>query len=144
MRFNGEWFECDDGIVRPIIRAEVLSRDRLWTAADLLVDTGADRTVLSADLLKVLSLETSRPQHQIGGIGGLIESVTVTTHIRLTRDDGQGVTFHGSYAGCTRYDALDMSVVGRDILEMFSVIVDRPADVVAILGGNHYYSLHQR
>ena len=134
MQFNGEWIECDDGVVRPIIRAQVLSRDRLWRAADFLIDTGADRTVISADLLNALKLETSLPKDQIGGLGGLIESTVITTMIGLKRQDGQRVTFRGAYACCTQYKALDMSVLGRDILEMFSVIVDRPADVVAILG----------
>ena len=34
-----------------------------------------------------------------------------------------------------------MSVLGRDIPEMFALIVDRQADVVAILRGQHYYPI---
>ena len=41
-------------------------------------------------------------------------------------------------------EALDMSVLGRDILDMFSLIVDRRAGVVAILGGQHYYLVQQK
>jgi predicted aspartyl protease len=144
MRFNGEWLLCDDGIRRPVMRAEVLSRNGQWKAAELLVDTGADRSVLSANIIEAFNLETSEPQTRIGGVGGLVESVTVTIQIRLTRDDDQKVLFRGSYAGCIRREALDMSVLGRDVLEMFSVIIDRPANVVAILDGNHYYAIHQR
>ena len=43
MRCNGEWLQCDDGIVRPVIRAELLTADDAWRAVELLVDTGADR-----------------------------------------------------------------------------------------------------
>ena len=32
MRFNGEWLQCDDGIIRPVIRAEILTSDGAWCA----------------------------------------------------------------------------------------------------------------
>jgi hypothetical protein len=34
-----------------------------------------------------------------------------------------------------------MSVLGRDIMDMFAVIVDRRSDVVALLGTGHRYRL---
>ena len=40
--------------------------------------------------------------------------------------------------------ALDMSVLGRDILDMFALIADRRANVVAILADGHHYTVHQR
>ena len=39
------------------------------------------------------------------------------------------------------HEALDMSVLGRDILDMFAVIVDRRGVVVAIVGGQHRYTI---
>ena len=50
MRFNGEWLQCDDGIIRPVIRAEILTGDGGWRVFELLIDTGADRTVISANV----------------------------------------------------------------------------------------------
>lgn len=115
MRFNGEWLQCDDGIVRPVIRAEILSGQNVWRAAELLVDTGADRTVFSANVLASLHLKTSKPRMPIiGGVGGLADSVTVSTQIRLTQDDNVVVAFRGEYAACTDHEALDMSILGRD------------------------------
>ena len=32
MRFNGEWLQCDDGIIRPVIRAEILTGYGAWRA----------------------------------------------------------------------------------------------------------------
>ena len=32
-----------------------------------------------------------------------------------------------------------MSVLGRDIMQMFAVIVDRPDDVVSLVGQQHRY-----
>ena len=142
MRFDGEWLECDDGIVRPVIRAEILAGVGVWRAIEFLVDTGADRTVLSANILEALNLRVVEPQNRIGGVGGLVDSVEVRTQIRLTRDDGQRAVFRGDYAACTHHEALDMSVLGRDLLEMFAVIVDRRAEIVAIVGGQHRYTIH--
>jgi hypothetical protein len=83
----------------------------------MLVDTGADRTVLSANVLQSLNLdlETTTPADRIGGVGGLVDSVSVNTQIRLSRDDSQKAVFRSEYAACTDHEALDMSVLGRDI-----------------------------
>jgi predicted aspartyl protease len=143
MRFNGEWLQCDDGVVRPVIRAEILMGEGSWRAVELLVDTGADRTVLSANVLESLNLATTEPQEGIGGVGGLVDSVIVRTQIRLTHDDGMKAVFCGEYAACVEHEALDMSVLGRDILEMFVVIIDRPSGVVSILGGRHRYKIEE-
>jgi predicted aspartyl protease len=141
MRFDGEWLDCDDGITRPVIRAEILTASGNWRAIELLVDTGADRTVISANVLEMLKLETTAPLDRIAGVGGLVDSVNVNTQISLTRDDGRKAVFRGNYAACIDHESLDMSVLGRDILDMFAVIVDRRGVVVAIVGGQHRYTI---
>ena len=144
MRFNGEWLQCDDGIVRPVMKAEIETSGGAWRAIELLVDTGADRTVLSANVLESLNLTTREPEDGIGGLGGLVDSVLVQTRIRLTRDDGRTATFHGEYAACVEQETLDMSVLGRDILELFAIIVDRPSTVVTLLSGRHRYLIEEQ
>lgn len=144
MRFNGEWLQCDDGVSRPVIRGKIWTGDSFWRPVEFLVDTGADRTVISANVLRLLHLPWASSSERIGGLGGVAESVLVTTQIQMNRDDGQVVEFRGVYAACRDHVALDMSILGRDILDMFAVIVDRPAGVVAILGGNHDYCVRQR
>jgi hypothetical protein len=144
MRFNGEWLQCDDGIARPIIRGEILARDGTLHAVPFLVDTGADRSVISAEVLESLELPHSAPVDNIGGIGGIADSVIILAALRLLSDGAQWVTFRGEYAACTQYEILDMSVLGRDVLNHFAVIVDRPANIVAIVGGAHSYSIQQQ
>jgi hypothetical protein len=56
MLITGVWHHCDDGIIRPVIQAEILAHDNSWWKAPFLLDTGADRTVLSADVLTALRL----------------------------------------------------------------------------------------
>jgi len=144
MRCNGLWRHGEDGIVRPVIVTEVLRPEGTWWPVEFLVDTGADRTVISAGVLNELGLLYTLPVDRIGGVGGFVDSVDVTTQIRLERDDGQWVTLRGTYAACLQSEALDMSVLGRDILNIFAVIVDRAADRVLLLHGADGYSIQRR
>src|SRR5688572_28068665 len=135
MRFDGLWLQCDDGATRPVFRGEILAVDGEWHDFELLVDTGADRTVLTASLLKALRFPTSMGEGQVGGLGGIVKVVTVSAQIRLTRDDGIKARFRSDFVALTDVDSLDMSVLGRDILDLFALIADRPSNVLSILGG---------
>ncbi|MCI0360305.1 MAG: hypothetical protein L0211_17650 [Planctomycetaceae bacterium] len=142
MRIDGEWLHCLDGGIRPVVRGELLGGDGQWHELELLIDTGADRTVLSSEILKVGQLIPVESDRHIGGLGGLVESVAVESQLRMIRDDAQQVVFRGRFVACTQIEALDMSILGRDILDMFALVIDRPSNVVAILGGQHRYSIH--
>jgi len=144
MHIHGEWYLCDDGVVRPVIRGEVLADDGSWVRAPFLVDTGADRTVLSAAILALPHLRPLATQAHLGGLGGLTTAVIVETQIRLSREDDGRVIFRGQYAAVTEREALDMSVLGRDITGLFALIVDQPGHVVCLLGQQHQYTIEQR
>ena len=143
MRINGRWLLCDDGIVRPVIRGEVLADDGSWQSVEFLVDTGADRTVLSALTLEGLHLQPSVTQDRLGGVGGIADSVVVETRIRVSRETGGKVIFRGQYAALTQLESLDISILGRDITGLFVVIVDQPGNVVCLLGQRHRYTIEQ-
>jgi hypothetical protein len=53
------------------------------------------------------------------------------------------VVFRGLYVAVTELEALDISVLGRDITNLFAVIVDRLHDVVCLLGQRHRYRIEQ-
>jgi hypothetical protein len=144
MRLDGEWLQCDDGDVRPIIRGELCGADGVWRPLEFLVDTGADRTVLSASALEESHLPSMPPDIPVGGFGGITQTVLVDARFRLFRDDGTPAIFNGRFAPCTEIDALELSVLGRDVLNMFSLIVDRSANVVAVIGQDHTYTIHRR
>jgi predicted aspartyl protease len=144
MRFNGEWFACSDGEIRPIVRASILCASGDWLPLELLVDTGADRTVLSASVFDESKLPRLTPDRGVGGIGGAIPTVVVSSQLRIARDDGNYAYFRSQYAACVDLDSLDMSILGRDILDMFALIVDRRAHVVALIGQDHTYTIHSR
>jgi len=85
------------------------------------------------------------PDNAIGGFGGIVATVIIEGQFRIARDDGINVVFRGRFAACTEVDALELCVMGRDVLDMFALIVDRRADLIAIIGQDHTYGIqHQR
>ena len=101
MLIVGEWQVGDDGTTRPVVRATVLGLDGNPVAEDFLVDSGADRTVLSAAVLERLHLPVRRGQSSLAlsGIGGESAFVLVNTVIVMIRDDGGAVRIRGEVAG---------------------------------------------
>jgi hypothetical protein len=144
MQIDGEWLLCEDGIVRPVILGEVLTGAGFWEPFEFLLDTGADRTVFSAANLAQTGLQTLLSPDRIAGLGGVAASVEVTTEIRLTHEGSGKVTFRSQDAAVTALESLDMSVLGRDITGLFAVIVDRPGDVVCLVGQRHRYFIEHR
>jgi hypothetical protein len=144
MQIPGLWHLCDDGMIRPVIRGEILAAGGSWIKTTFLVDTGADRTVFSADILAALGLPSISGADLLGGVGGIANSVVVQSQIRLTQDDAGKVVFNGQFAGFTELETLDMSVLGRDIFDLFAVIVDRQNDTVCLVGQQHYYTIAKR
>ena len=144
MLISGVWHLCDDGCTRPVFRGEILAGDGTWVQARCLVDIGADRTVFSADILEALHLPPLSSPDRLAGVGGVSPSVGVQTQIVFFREDGSRVAFRGQFAAFTEVVALDMSVLGRDITNLFAVIVDRPGDVVCMVAQGHGYLIQTR
>ena len=99
MCIDGQWLWCDDGIIRPVISGEILAGNGSWEKSEFLVDTGADRTVLSATTLAKLGLQPLPIEEGINGLGGMADSVIVETQLRLTHENAGKVVFRGQYAG---------------------------------------------
>lgn len=144
MLISGSWYVCEDNVLRPVIRVEVMASSGEWLPAPFLVDTGADRTVLNADVWRRLGLSADQPAFELGGLGGTTESVYADTQLRFTEAGGGSVFFRGRVTAVTVLEALDTSVLGRDILNLFALIVDRPRDVVCLLGQRHAYKIEQQ
>jgi hypothetical protein len=143
MRIDGEWARFEDGVVRPVVRGEVLASDGSWKPAEFLLDIGADRTVLSAALWRSLQLESTPSSMKLGGLGGFADSVDFSGTLRLTTDRGGKVTRRGQYAAVTELEQLDMSVLGRDITALFAVIADQSGDVLCMLSQRHRYRIEE-
>jgi predicted aspartyl protease len=127
-----------------VIPADVQTQDGSWIKAPFLVDTGADRTVLSADILTALRFPRTLAEDRIGGIGGEVNTVLVETRLRLSRENDGKVIFRGQYAAVIETAALDMSVLGRDITNLFATVVDWPQRVAYLLGQRHQDTITQQ
>lgn len=145
MLIVGKWQLFDDGIMRPIVRAQVMGGDGSPRGDDFLIDSGADRTVFSATLLERLRLaaKSVQPDFTLSGIGGTSEFVLVTTVIELIRDGGGSVRIRGEFAGFTDPTATDLSVLGRDVLDNFDLVISRRRNEVLLLAPRHQYRIEQ-
>lgn len=142
MLINGQWHLDGDGILRPVIQGAIQIADGSWEPISFLVDTGADRTALTAMVLNTLGPNVST-QSELTGVGGRASSVLVETQISLPTENGPAAVFKGHFAAFTDPEALDMSVLGRDITNLFALIVDRPGDIVCLLGQRHRYRIEE-
>lgn len=143
MLVTGEWHLRDDGMVRPRMRAKVLGSDSKPVSENFLIDSGADHTVFSATLLARLRLpaRSAEPGFTLSGIGGTSEFVLVTTILEFIRDDGGLVRVRGEFAGFTDLTATDVSVLGRDVLDNFDLIISRRRNEILLLAPRHRYHI---
>jgi hypothetical protein len=116
---------CDDGATRPLLRANVAGAHGRAVAEDLLIDSGADRTVLSATCLSRLGLPTEAAPSglALSGIGGRSDFVLLHTALEFVRTDGGALRVRGQFACFTESTATDFSVLGRDVLDLFDLII---------------------
>jgi hypothetical protein len=135
--------DFDDGETRPVVSVNVVGGSGRLHLDDFLIDTGADRTVLSAGLLAELQLPEERPSPGVAlrGIGGDTGMVLVSTMLEFTSDAGRPARVHGRFAAFTDRGVTDVSILGRDVLDSFDVIVSRRRDEVLLLAPNHWYQV---
>jgi Retroviral aspartyl protease len=142
MRINGSFERTPSGVLLPVLSASVRRADGGWASCDFLLDTGAERTVFCFEDFDKLGIEgTQTSGFFIQGIGGRAGSRDLDTQIRLLRTDGQFAPLNGPFMACTDPAAADMSVLGRDLLYHFAVLMDRSRDVVCLLHGVGTYQL---
>ena len=143
MLVNGQWLMCDDGVIRPIVLGLVRTADAQMVEVPLLLDAGADRTVFSAFFLELLLplRSTAIDEIRLAGVGGQVDSITVDTVLGFVRDDGRRVSVRGTFGVFTEGESAEMSVLGRDVTNNFSVIYDYLNSTIALLAQPHYYEI---
>ena len=107
MEIKGEWLFCEDGIVRPVLRGRFLSADGEWISTELLIDTGADCTVLNVETAQKLGFVPLQTEDAITGLGGATDAVAMQTELQLFRETGAPVTFRSRFTALTDPFALD-------------------------------------
>jgi hypothetical protein len=125
------------------VDAKVRGADGNFVSEIFLVDSCADCTVFSALLLTTLNLPSTSPSPGVSlkGISGGSSFVFTSTTVEFTRDDGAPAHVHGQFAGFTAPTATDLSILGRDVLDHFDVILSRRRDEVLLLAGRYLYQV---
>jgi hypothetical protein len=82
---------------------------------------------LSADLLNRLGVSSIAPPTDLifQGIGGSSEFVLVDIVLEFASQDGSPARVRGQFAAFTDPTATDLSILGRDVLNRFDVILSR-------------------
>jgi hypothetical protein len=139
----GDWRLCDDGVTRPTLSAKVQDATGTLLAEIFLIDTGADRTVLSADLATKLGIHAGAPSENLAlqGVGGKLNFITFKTAIEFTQGDGKPVLIRGELAAFTDPTATDLSILGRDVLSNFDLIFSRRRNEIILLAPHHQYKV---
>ncbi|MGP0063908.1 MAG: hypothetical protein ACLQGP_09970 [Isosphaeraceae bacterium] len=116
-------------MTRPVVRAKVQAVDGAFHEDEFLIDIGADRTVFSTFLLRKLGFPiTPSPEGLVlEGVGGGCGFVAMKTVVELTHDSGGPARIRGEFAAFTNPTATDLSILGRDVLNCFDLIVSYPA-----------------
>ena len=141
MRIDGHWSQAKDGVPRPIIEGAVKNGRAQWVPVDFLVDPGSDCSLLSSDVLAKLGL-AAVPADGLAGIRGEVTGMWVKTTIRLIPRGATAATFEGRFAAVVG-PSPDISLLGRDILNLFAVIIDYPQEVVCLVSQRHRYVIRE-
>jgi hypothetical protein len=143
MAIAGEWRVCDDGVSRPVVLARVVDSGVNAIVEYFLLDTGADRTVLSGGLLTRLRLRSVGPPPDLSlqGIGGAAEFVFVDAVLEFPSRDGATARVRGEFAAFLDPSATDLSILGRDVLNHFDMIVSRRNNEILLIGLNDRYQV---
>jgi gag-polyprotein putative aspartyl protease len=139
MEIAGEWAAGSDGVVRPMVLAHIVGDSGTLREVRFLLDTGADRTVLSAALLEQLNLppDTRPTGFALQGIGGNSAFVCVTTALEFATTAGSTASVSGTFAAFTDPAATDHSILGRDVLNNFDLVMYRQRGLIRLLAPNH-------
>jgi hypothetical protein len=141
MRIAGTWVPFEDGITRPLVTVYLQTVNGTQFEEQFLVDCGADQTVFTAELFVRLGLAAS-PGSNLAGVGGTHNSVSIQTTLVLKNDAGGTAVIRGEFAAFTSPSALDLNVLGRDVLNNFDVILSRPRNEILLLSPPHRYFVH--
>ena len=102
--------------------------ERLWGAQTqrslLNFDISGERMPMEIILaLAAIKRASAAVNRDLGVLdAGKADSIIVQAEIRLLRETGQPISITGSYAGFTDAAASDMSVLGRDITNLFALM----------------------
>jgi len=143
MRIDGAWIPDSGGVLWPAVRAELLDGAGHWVRCTFHIDSGAELTLLSADVCQRLGLPLQPTTNELHGVGGSIETARIETTIRFVQFDGSPATVRHTFEAALDPAAVECSLLGMDVLRAFAVILDRRSQFVSFLSGRHRYLIQE-
>ena len=135
MIFKGRYSQTMWGNpLAPFVEAMVRATDDRWVKVFFLIDLGADGTYLPRRYVTKLGLQPDEAQTKddVTRVGGQkIEHIPYTTQLRFSNDDRR--TFDLEIGVFTQEEALDMPILGRDVMNFFTLLCDVRANLVWLL-----------
>jgi hypothetical protein len=124
------------GAYRPFIAGYVLAADGHWVKQSFLIDSGADETFLHSRSVDLLGIDTSalNVMDDVSGVGGPgTPYIRHDTELRFQSPKKEVVVFTGQVNVFLDPHAADFPILGRDVLNHFSVIFDWKRNVVLLI-----------
>ncbi len=136
MIFHGRYSKTNwENPLAPFIKASIRAKDGQWIEVFFLIDLGADGTYLPSKYAKKLGLQLdeAKTKDDATGVGGQrVEHIPYMTQIRF-KSDGDRRTFDLEIGVFTQEEALDLPVLGRDVLNFFTLLCDVRANLVWLM-----------
>ena len=119
----------------PFVEASIRATDGKWVKVFFLIDLGADGTYLPSEYLKKLGIQLNgaKVEDNITGVGGQkVKYIPFTTQLRF-RSNVVRRTFDLEIGVFTQEESLDIPVLGRDVMNFFTLLCDLKANLVWLI-----------
>ena len=133
MIYTGYYSQTNwDNPLAPFVDAKIRAADDKWVNVSFLIDLGADGTYLPSEYLKKLGLQLNEAETKdnVNGVGGQsVEHVPFMTQLRFD-NNGNHRLFDLEVGVFTEEESLDFPLLGRDVMNAFTLLCDAPANLV--------------
>jgi len=136
MIFKGRYSQTTlNNPLAPFVEASIRVADGKWVKVFFLIDLGADGTYLPSEYLKKLGLQLdeAKSEDNVTGVGGQkVKYVPFMTQLRF-RSNIVRRTFDIEIGVFTQEESLDIPVLGRDVMNFFTLLCDLKANLVWLI-----------
>lgn len=139
MLLSGSWLLFPGLGLVPVVRLDVAQRDGTWQFVPFLIDSGAETTVVTPLVFRTMQFLSQPTQAHVAGVAGAVPALNVETRLRVRVGEEERFVFQIAVRMIQSEDAVDVCLLGRDVLNHFSLIIDRPQESVLLLRGPHRY-----
>ncbi|MBC8162791.1 MAG: hypothetical protein H7Z42_16395 [Roseiflexaceae bacterium] len=143
MRIDGRWFRFPDGIERPVVDAHLLLPGGQLAALSLVIDSGADFTVLTHTVIQQPAPYVQPiPFGQVAiGVGGTTAMQALSVDLVLTAISGQQARLSGPIPVLSSQSGLAFSALGRNAIDLFDLIYSQRRGLIALLTSPDTFTL---